>query len=297
MFFSLLIFLFVIFKITKNIYLPTITKVIGTDKITSDLDGDGKTDSLYISEENNKYYLMANINNKNIYLTPDKNLNTLGVKSKTNPLLVTLVDMNRDKIPEICIQGWENKKSIQHIFTYKNNDFIDLFYNSNTILGFINLHNNKTPITFTGDISKNSINLNGYYFPNNEKKLALFQQETSFVGKDTVYSFIKLIEELTPYNDNIPSSISSDLLTSGDYSSVSKLSNLNRHYTFKNCTFMDNKYNEDGILEEVKWNLNFNGVSNTNKDDIKSFNIEILITKGNSNETNYKYKLSSIILK
>lgn len=295
LFFTLIIILFILFNLTKNPDIPTFNYTKGNSSLTADLNGDGEKDTLYLKEEDNNYFIHITLNNKDIYLKPDKSNDTLGEKSSYWPIRISLVDVNRDKIPEICIQGSKDNSAIQHIFAYENDGFKDIFSGNNNLTGFINIHTNKSPILISGNYSSGNIKIDSFYLLHNTLKSIDLKSDSSFVGKDTILSFINFMEDLSLGNDTMPYKIVSEQLNSEDYAVIGRLSAQNRKFLFQDGYFVDNKYNDDGELEEIKWNLNFKGISNSNNNDIKNYNLELLLIKSSEKSNSYNYKISTMI--
>lgn len=129
----------------KNDYIPTMSKPKYSDCIKKDLNGDGNDDLLYIVSKENKYYLEALINDKTYFFNEKRPLNTLGFYYDYAPISINFTDLSRDKLPEIIVQSLDQDSSIQHIFTFVDNEFKDIFCSTNNILGVMNSNNNKTP--------------------------------------------------------------------------------------------------------------------------------------------------------
>lgn len=295
LFFTLIIILFILFNLTKNPDIPTFTYSKGNSTLKADLNGDGEKDSLYLKEDGNEYFIHVTLDNKDLYLKPDKNVSTLGTKSTYWPIRITLVDVNRDKLPELCVQGSKNNLPVQNIFAYEDGSFKNIFSENNNITGFINMNTNKSPILFSGNLTGSGIQLNSFYLLHNTKKEINLKSEDSYLGKNTIFSFISFMNGLSLNNDIMPKEIVSEQLNSEDYAVIGRLSGQNRKFVFQDAYFIDNKYNNDGELEEIKWTLNFKGISNSNNDDIKNYNLELLLTRSEDKTDNFVYKISTLI--
>ncbi|MFD3156261.1 hypothetical protein ACFIJ5_05290 [Haloimpatiens sp. FM7330] len=92
--------------------------IISSDKLfKTDLTGDGEEDILYIKTDKDKYYIQVNTkNNKNIFIEPNKKLNTVGTYIKYWPMRLTLKDISRDNIPEIFIQSSQKTNQFSMYF-------------------------------------------------------------------------------------------------------------------------------------------------------------------------------------
>jgi hypothetical protein len=262
-----------------------------------DLTGDGKSDLLYIKTDKDKYMIEVNTNDENITLKTDKALDTLGNFYNYWPMRVTLLDLNRDKIPEIIVQSSNKNKPLQHIFLWNGNDFSDIFCSTNNIIGFIDSQNNKTPKMACGLVDQNKLTLSYYYFSNNKLKNFTYDDKTNFMGKNTVQAFINYIQTL-PYGEaNKPVDIFYPGMSGKDISIIGKLSGDNNTYVFQDCIFKDTKWDNAGKPTEIKWTLNFKGTSLTKNDDIKNYTLDIILKPDpSSNADDECYKIYSMNL-
>lgn len=296
LFFTLILILVILFNLTKNPDIPTFTCYNSNSSITADFNGDDKKDILYLKEDGNNYLIHTTLDNNDIYLKPNKTTDTLGIKSSYWPLRISLIDINRDKLPEICVQGSNDLLPVQHIFAYENDNFKEIFSGNNTITGFININTNRSPILLCGNISDDDIKFDSFYLLHNSLKNIKLKSDDNFVGKNTIAAFINFMKQISINNDNLPGEIVCSQLTSEDYGVIGKLSNENRNFFLQDGYFIDNKYDDNGELEEITWSLNFKGISTLNKDDIKNYTLQLLLTKSSEKNINYIYKISTLIL-
>lgn len=295
---TILIILFVLLLLTKKTTETFNTLVNNNKMIQADLTGDGKKDLLYIKTEKDKYYMEVNTGEKSFYLEPDKKLPTAGTYDEFNPLKVTLMDITRDKIPEIFIQANQKNTAVQHVFLWNDNKFDDIFCGSNNIIGFSDSSNNKTPKFLSGKITSNKIELTSYMFMYDKGKLEniVFNYHDNFLGRDSIFSFIKYIETLPGSEATAPSNIFYPGLSGQDLSVIGRLAGEQNNYTFQNCVFKDNKSDKNGAISEVLWTLNFKAVSNINKDKIKNYTLNVTLRPdGKAEEANY-FKIFSITI-
>ncbi|MDP4144613.1 MAG: VCBS repeat-containing protein [Bacillota bacterium] len=268
------------------------------DKIINkyDFNGDGTKDITYIKTVQNKYILQVNINKNSFYLEPNKPLDTLGTYYQYWPIRVSIVDVSRNKIPEIFTQASENGSPIQHLFIWDKDGFKNILSNNNNLLGFIDLHNNKTPKILSGFLNKDSIHMNNYILVNNKLKQYQFNYSNNFAGKDTIVTFVNYIQSL-PYNEvNKPEEIFYPGLNGKALSAIGKLTGEDNIYTFQDGVFMDKKCDSDGNELVVQWTLNFKGVSNKVKDKTRYYTINVLLQAyGDANSPNH-FKINSISL-
>ncbi|WP_164850185.1 FG-GAP repeat domain-containing protein [Clostridium prolinivorans] len=292
----IIIILLVVLLLTKKSVSTFNTLVDNNKIIQADLTGDGKKDILYIKVENGKYYMEVNDGKNNYYLETSKNLPTAGLYDANNPMKITLMDITRDKVPEIFTQSSENGKGVQHVFIYSDGIFKDMFCDSNKIIGFVDVSNNKTPKFLTGKITNKNIELSNYIFLPDQKKLENFSYnyKDNYMGKDNVYSFIKLIEGLPQSASNKLENIFYPGLTEENISVIERLAQDNNTYVFQNCVFKDIKSDNNGEISEILWTINFKGTSISDKNKIKNYTLNLLLKPSNKTEDNKAFKIYSI---
>lgn len=294
----ILIILFIILLFTKKTT-ETFNTLVGNNKmIQADLTGDGKKDLLYIKTEKDKYYLEVNTGEKSFYLEPDKKLATTGIYDEFNPLKITLMDITRDKTPEIFIQSNQKDTSLQHIFFWNGNKFNDIFCSSNNIIGFCDSSNNKTPKFLTGKIGANKIELSSYMFMYDKGKLEniVFNYNDNFLGRDTIFSFIKYIESLPQNEANTPVNIFYPGLNGQDLSVIGRLAGEQNTYSFQNSVFKDSKSDKNGLITDVTWTLNFKAASNISVGKTKNYTLNVYLRpEGKADAPNY-FKIIAITL-
>lgn len=290
------VLLLIILLLTKKSVTTFNTLVDNNKVIQADLTGDGKKDILYIKTEKEKYYMEVNDGENSHYLEPAKKLPTAGLYDANNPLKITLMDITRDKIPEIFVQSSEKEKGVQHAFIWSEGKFKDIFCSSNNILGFVDVSNNKTPKFITGKISDNGIELSNYIFLPDKKALESFSYNypVNYMGKDNVYSFIKYIQSLPQGEANKPENIFYPGLSGEDISAIGKLSGENNTYVFQNCVFKDSKSDNKGEISEMLWTLNFKGISNSDKSKIRNYTLNLTLKPSEKAEDNRTFKIYSI---
>ncbi|ADL51323.1 FG-GAP repeat domain-containing protein [Clostridium cellulovorans] len=288
----ILIFLYFITKPKETIATFTISKP--EEAVKADFDGDGDNELLIISSNQGKFNLQITSNTKNIHINPDKVPNTLGNQLNYWHLRIILLDVNRDNLPEILLQGYNEKKPIQHIFAIEENDYIPLLSTTNNILGVLNVYSNKTPIVFTGNLINGDIKFNANLMLLNNVKSVSGTYEASFAGRDTIISFIKFIEAF-PYTELLlPKKLDSGLLSTSDYNVINKLFKSGKRFVFQDGFFSDRKYDKDGEISELNWILNFKTVTPNAQNSEESCILNLILKS--SKDTSYHYKISSIKL-
>ncbi|MBC8063168.1 MAG: VCBS repeat-containing protein [Clostridiaceae bacterium] len=272
----------------------TFSTITDNKTIKADLTGDGVEDILYINTNNDKYFVQVNTKNTSLYLKPNIKLNSIGTYSPFWPMKVTLLDVNRDKVPEIFIQSQEKGTSIQHVFVWNNNDFKNVFSSSNNIIGFMDCKNNKTPKIISENISNAKISQSNYVLINNDLHNFNFNFKDTFLGNDTILSFIKYVQDF-PYSEPYkPSNIFFPGISGSDLSILGKLAGNNSAYAFQDGLFMDTKWNMDGDVTEVKWILNFKTTSNNDSSIVKTCKINLSLKATLKNDGINYYKIYAI---
>jgi hypothetical protein len=295
---AIILILVVVLLVSRKSSQTFNTLVDNNKLLQSDLTGDGKKDILYIKTEKDKYYMEVNTGEKSLLLEPDKKLPTVGLYDASNPLKVTLMDITRDKTPEIFVQSSQKETSVQHIFMWSDGKFKDLFCGSNSMIGFSDCTNNKTPRFMTGKMTTSKIELSTFMYMHDISKLenVAFNYKDNYMGKDSIFSFIKYIEALPGSEASKPANIFYPGLSGQDISIIGKLAGENNTYTFQNCVFKDSNSDKNGEVSEILWTLNFKGVSNLSKDKIKNYTLNVsLKPEGKATDNNY-FKIFSISL-
>ncbi|NMM63213.1 VCBS repeat-containing protein [Clostridium sp. P21] len=292
--FTLILFILIAVLLLSRHYSPTFTNISEDKMLKADFDGDGKEDILSVRKNNDKYSVDVKIKNKIFPITTYKNSSTLCNYSSYWPMRITLMDVSRDKLPEIFIQTSNKDNPLQYVFVWNYEKFDNVLSNSNNILGFIDCKNNKTPKVISGKFQDNTISLSNYMFLNYKFKNYNYENNTTFMGADTICTFIQFVQGLPGTENFKPKDIFSSNLSNRELQSISKLSSENNTYIFQDSIFKENKCNQDGDVSEVYWTLNFRGISNLDKKTIKNYTINLLLTPDENSKDNYHFKISSL---
>ncbi|MCR3759492.1 hypothetical protein [Clostridium felsineum] len=286
--------LFAIFLISKksaetfNIF--TKNKVISNYDVT----GDGSKDNIYIKINNNRYSLEVKSKNKTYQLTPSPTLNSLGNYTNYSPLKLILTDVSRDNITEIFTQSSEDNTHLQHLFIWDKNKFKDIFHTTNNIIGFIDIHNNKTPKIISTNFNNNSLDFSNYILIKDKIKPYYANYPSNFIGKDTIEAFIKYIQTLSYYGNSKPNSLFHESGKIACSSVIDKLASENRKYVFQDGSFSDSDYNKNGEISDVKWVLNFKSTSNLINEDCKNTSIKLFLKSIGDSKSQFYFKIYSI---
>lgn len=294
---ALLVLIIILLTLRKSTSTFNVINVNANKTKKVDLTGDGKDDILYIKSDNNKYMIEVDTSGKNFILQPDKKINTLGDFCGYWPMRITLLDVTRDKIPEIIVQDSIKGKPLQHIFMWNGDNFSDVYSSNNNTIGFIDSKNNKTPKIVSGFMDQNKINFSYYYSSNNKFQSFTYEDKVNFMGKSTVQAFINYIQSL-PYGETYkPQGIFSSNLSGKDISIIEKLSEDKNTYAFQDCIFKDTKWDKGGNPLEIQWTLSFKGTSLAKNEDVKNYTLDILLKPySSSNGEDSDYKIYSINL-
>ncbi|AKN32678.1 hypothetical protein Ccar_18220 [Clostridium carboxidivorans P7] len=289
---TLIIFILIVILFLSKHYSPTFNSISESKVLKADFDGDGKKDILSVKRFDDKYSMDVKIKDKSYPITPYKNSSALFNYSPYWPMRVTLMDVSRDKIPEIFIQASNRDNPVQYVFVWNGSKFDNVLSNSNNILGFIDCKNNKTPKVISGKLQGNTVTLSNYIFLNYKFKNYNYDSNTTFMGTDTIATFIQFIQSLPQGESYKPKDIFTPNLSDKNLPLIKQLSSDNNTYVFQDGIFKENKCNEDGEVSEVYWTLNFRGISNSDKKLIKNYTINLLLTPSEVNKGNYYFKIS-----
>lgn len=294
---TLILFILLIVLILSQNTSPTFNNVYGSKTIKADFNGDGKEDLLSVKTDGDKYTIEVKAKDQNYTIKTDKNSPPIGSHSLYWPMRVTLMDVSRDKIPEIFIQASNKDTPVQHIFIWNDTKFENIFSNSNNILGFVDCKNNKTPKVISGKLQNDTILLSNYMFLNYKFKNYNYDSTNTFMGKDTICAFVKFVQGLPQGQSYRPKDIFLSNMPSSNFSLIDKLINENSFYVFQDGMFIENKCNKDGEVSEVLWTLNFRGASTADTSIVKNYTINLLLTPDTNSKENYYFKISSMYLK
>ncbi|WP_300258499.1 hypothetical protein [Clostridium sp.] len=275
----ILISFILIFTLKYNSTKSVINQNTIKETVKSDLNGDGKIDYLYIElGSENKYMLHANINEKSYELTPNKTINSLGNFSPNCPIKLNLLDLDRNTIPEIIVQSFEENNSIQHLFKWTENGFEDIFCSTNNILGIVDSNNGKTPKILSFSLSNSKEDIQKYMLLN--KKLKNISYDTvEPPGLYSITSFIDIIS-LNYEISELPN-IFASYISKEDLSQIWRLEKESYYYDFQDAFFKDIDWNNTGEVTNCSWTLNFNKIPKENTNNKSQVNLIIQLEKIN----------------
>ncbi|WP_123054408.1 VCBS repeat-containing protein [Clostridium sp. JN-1] len=275
----------------------TFSSMPQTETIKSDFDGDGnKKDTLYLKKMDSKYCLQIKTENKLYDIAPSSSCKTISDVCNYWPVHITLMDVSRDKISEIFVQGCIKDKPIEYVFSWNTNKFENIFSNSNNILGFIDCKNNKTPKVISGKFVDGNIYTYNYICLDYKFKNYNYETNQTFMGKDSICAFINFIQGLPQNKDYIPRDIFSMNIVDKEFDLISDMASQNNSYVFQDAIFKETKCTNKGDASEVLWKLSFKGISNTDKNSIKNYTMSLTLTADPSSDKKYYFKISSMSL-
>lgn len=296
--FVLVVIMFFAFSLISNGKSSYITLNNNSAKkvFKADFTGDGTKDNLYILTNQNKYFLQITTEKNSFNLHPNKNLPTLGINYAHWPMRIKLLDISRNNIPEIFVQSSQSNVSIQHIFAFKDNKFEDMFCSYNNILGFIDNSNNKTPKILSGKLYDGEFTFENYIFTDNKLKQYSTSFKNTFMGKDTICTFINIITSLsggyTPTNENI----FHNNITSQSMDVIHHLAGYATNYVFQDALFIDTKCDKSGEPSTVQWSLNFRCIPIDPADKTSNYTLKVNLCKCKDCVDKYYFKILSINL-
>ncbi|APQ71464.1 hypothetical protein [Clostridium botulinum] len=264
--------------------------------IRKDLTGDGNEDSVNINSKDNKYSITIKSQNKNYTLKNNENKKFIGDYNNFWPITINFEDISRDKIPEIFIQCSQYEMPVQYIFKWQNNEFKRLYSSNNNIIGLMDYNNNKTPKIISGNLKNGEIAFDSFMFMEDSLQRFDYNFNENFMGSNTIIEFINYIQSLPISEENRPENILINTIGGKDISVIGNLVKENNIYTFQDANFKDIKNNKDGEISEIKWSLNFKGMSKQDNNLIKNYNIDVLLKLVDNPDDNYKFKIYSIVL-
>lgn len=261
----------------------------------TDFNGDGKDDNLYLTLSKDKYALQMISDKKTISLKPNKEINTLGTYQPHWSIRIKILDVNRDKIPEIFVQSSQKNKPIQHGFFYKNDNFETMFSNNNNILGFMDCSNNKTPKILTGTISKSGLDFSNYILVQDSIKKFPFSYSDAHIGGDTISKFIDLITTHTALSDD-NRNILCDNINSSSLGTIKALTSANnKSYIFQDAEFIDIQSYNNGTPLKIQWTLNFREILTDQNNATNNYTLKVILKSCDKNSTSYKLESISKI--
>lgn len=279
-----LTYLFVLFLILTFATYKSLetTEVFSVQKSIDkyDFNNDGQTDK--ITNTNNDILITVNNTDYSLNNLCNNKLNSTSSWKKK----VHILDLSRDLSPEIIIQNGFNGHPLISIFNWQNNNFQSLSIMEANILGIYSYNNTRTPQCFTinSSIGQNSIRS---FMLIDDKITDTTDKCNNILDLDSIIQFINLIEE-DYESETLP-----DIFTENiPYDELVQLYHLDKEknfYSFQDAFFYDSGITDDGAIESVIWQVNFEKYPIGGKDSDKQEVTFFITTKKN----NQDYKINS----
>lgn len=266
---------------------PTISPINLNQAIQSDLNGDGKKETLQQLNSQNKIDFSIISSNDDFYLSNSIEDKILFNNNNHWQPKVFLNDISRDNIPELIIQGSKSNKPVSYVFHWNKKNY-DLIYSStNNIFGILDSKNSKTPQCFSVASSEGSASLNSFMLINNNA-LDTSKNNLNIPSFDSVTKFIDIVQ--LPYVfDDLPD-IFTTTIDKKDLSLLWTLDKDNFTYSFQSGFFYDYKWTDTYEPSSLRWRLSFEKSSFKGSQNDKSEFILLLDLEKN----NDLYKINSI---
>lgn len=251
-----------------------------------DLTGDGISENIKILESNNHSDIQITTLKETILLSSlisDKHLSDYSNSYNMN---VFILNISRDNKPEILIQGYKKDIPIAYLFAYESDKFVLKLSSNDSIVGLIDSNMNRTPQIQFFDKSNPKSSFKNFMLINNDF-VDISKNSEIVTDYDKILKFINLVTldyEVTDYPDIFYKYI--------DNSILSKIWQLNKDeftYSFKNAFFYDNKVDNNGLIENIRWNIVFERINK-----ISSKKNEIFFELDFSRENGTSFNISNI---
>ncbi|PRR82304.1 hypothetical protein [Clostridium vincentii] len=252
--------------------------------LSSDFTGDGKDDILEVISKNDKKDIKITVNNKAFFLSELILDNILCDDVSWWPLKVYVKEISRNTTPEIMIQGTKNKKPVTYLFTWNEDNFVNIYEASKNIFGILNSSGNRTPQCYNINSFSGIPSLYSFMVLDNEI-LDITKDCKPIFNLEIIQTFIDLVQkdyELEEIPDIFKESI--------DTKELAALWNLDKEqnsYSFQDAFFYDENINANGNITSLKWRLTFEKYVK-DKDDSSKTELVIYVTFEKIIENSYK---------
>lgn len=273
------------------------TPIEDSKTIQEDLNGDSKKDILYVKRDDKVYYVQVNLHDGTSYgLDASKEFPTLGESINSWPMRVSILDASRNNIKEIFLQSSFHGKPVQHIFSWNDKNYEDIFCSNNNILGFADIKNNKTPKIISANVSNGQILYNSYIFIKNTLKKFNYEYPINYMGSNVIINFLSLIQSFPNDALALPSYFHHGI-SGNDLNLLYGAANNNMSYSFQDGSFKDLSWDSNGVPHEVKWTLNFKATSLSDDKLTKNMTFDLVLTKYPEPDGSLSYKITSLNLR
>ena len=254
-----------------------------------DFDCDGKNDKLTIISTNSTYSIKIINSAGEILLKSNKFDYSLLDITASCSINISYIDLNRNKIPEIIISGFKNNSPTFYIFQWIDNNFKEVLFSQNNILGILDYNNSRTPKVFITNSTIGDKGTNSYILNSKSLKDITFSAQT-IPSLGNIQKLIDIIEadyEITDAPD-----IFTSYIPSAELGILWNLTKSTYGYSFQKGYFYDVSWDESGKATSIYWILSFEKV---NFIDSNSTPKELTIYVKTNLEEQNEYKISSII--
>lgn len=276
LFILFLILTFAIYKSLKTTEAFLVQKNI--DKY--DFNNDGQPDKIINTNDD----ILINIDNTDYSLNNlcNNKLNSTSSWKKK----VHIVDLSRDLSPEIIIQNGFNGHPLISIFNWQDNNFQNLSIMEANILGIYSYNNTRTPQCFTINSSIGQNSIRSFMLIDN-KITDTTDKCNNIFDLDSIIQFINLIEE--DYESETLPDIFTENISYDELVQLYHLDKEKNFYSFQDAFFYDSGITDDGDIESIIWQVNFEKYLIGGKDSDKQ-EVTFFITTTNNNQD---YKINS----
>jgi hypothetical protein len=272
---------------SENVFNP----IDVSKNLFSDFTGDGKEDILEVISKNDKKDIKITSNNKVFFLSELVSDNILCDDVPWWPLKVYVKEISRNTTPEIILQGTKNKKPVTYLFTWNEDNFVNIYEASKNIFGILDSKGNKTAQYYNINSFSGISSLSSFMVLDN-KALDITKDSKTIFDLESIQTFIDLVQknyELAEIPDIFKESIATNEL-----GALWNLDKEHNSYSFQDGFFYDESVNDNGIITSLKWRLTFEKYVK-DKDDSSKTELVIYVTVERTIENSYK--ISSFYIK
>lgn len=256
-----------------------------------DFTGDGIDDILEVISKNHKKDIKITINNKVFYLSDFVSDNILCDDVSWWPLKVYVKELSRNTTPEIIILGTKNKKSITYLFTWNEDNFVNVYESSKNIFGILNFQGNKTTQCYNINSFLGISSLSSFMILDN-KTFDITKDSKPLFDLESIETFIDLVQKSYELEE-IPN-IFKESIATNELAALWNLDKEHNSYSFQDGLFYDESLDDNGVITSLKWRLTFEKYVK-DKDDSSKTELIIYVTVERNIEN--LYKISSFYIK
>jgi len=256
-----------------------------------DLTGDGSKDILEVISKNDKKDIKITTSNRIFCLSDLISDKILCDDISWWPLKVYVKDISRTTTPEIILQGSKNKKPITYLFSWHEDNFVNIYESSKNLFGILDSKGNKTPQCYNINSFSGISSLSSFMILDN-KALDITKDCNPISNFETIQTFIDIIQKNYELEE-LPNIFKENILTT----ELAVLWNLDKDhnaYSFEDGFFYDESIDNDGSITSLKWRLTFEKYIKDKGDSSKA-ELVIYVTVEKSIENSYK--ISSFYIK